>query len=156
MRDDGTVVERRATPACAVDKLVRDDQVANLDVRLERPDGSRGDDAAYAKGLERPDVGAVVDHVRWKLVMLAVPGKERDLASRDLAKGQEVGWGSVGGFHLDILCVVQQGIESGTTNDPDLSALFHGCSLLSMGAGIAWYAPETSISAKPGGQNWTL
>ncbi len=121
----GPVVERCAATARPIDELVCDHKISHLYFGLQGADGGRGDDVPYTKRLESPDVGTVVDHVRWKLMMLAVTGKKRDLAAGDLAQRNEVRWGSVRCFDLDVLRVLEKRIEPGTTDDPDLSTLSH-------------------------------
>lgn len=60
----------------AVDDLVWDDEVARLDVLLQRADGGEGDDAAHAEGAERRDVGAVRDLMGRERVVCAVAREE--------------------------------------------------------------------------------
>lgn len=68
----------RADALGAIDDLVRDDEVAGLDLLLQRADSREGNDAADAEGAEGGDVGAVGDFVRGEGVVGAVAGEEGD------------------------------------------------------------------------------
>src|SRR5664280_1360848 len=91
-----------------------------------------------AKRLESPDVGTVVDHVWCQLVVLAVAGQKRDLTARDLTKRDEIRGHSIGRFDIDVLSVIEQRVESGTTDDSDFSTLFHGYLLCNAQQGCTW------------------
>ena len=81
----GAVVERVLAPARPVDELVADDELAQLELGLERAGRVRADDPADAELLHRPDVRAVRDRVRRQLVLEPVPGQEGDATAADLA-----------------------------------------------------------------------
>ena len=53
---------------------------------LQRAARRRSDDARDAEFLERPGIGEIVDRLRRKAMIFAVPRQKRNLASRDLAQ----------------------------------------------------------------------
>jgi hypothetical protein len=69
---------KRSDALGAVNDLVRDDEVAGLDLLLQAADGGEGDDGADADGAEGGDVGAGGDLVRRDLVVCAVAAEEGD------------------------------------------------------------------------------
>lgn len=65
----------------AVDELVGDQEGAGAVLGAQSADRARAEDLAYAERAQGPQVGAVVDAVRWEVVATAVPGQEGDLAA---------------------------------------------------------------------------
>ena len=122
MGDDGPVVERVGPTVRPVDELVAQDEVAGLDVALERTGGTRRDHRLHAEGAHRPDVGPVVDPVGRDRVTPAVTGEERDLPVGDGGEEERVGRGAVRGVDLDLPDVVEQGGGSADTGSGSASA----------------------------------
>ena len=81
----GPVVERILPRPRPVDELIADDELAELEVGLQRARGVRADDAAYPELLHRPDIGPVGDPVRRELVPAAVAREKGDSGSLDFA-----------------------------------------------------------------------
>src|SRR4029450_8398691 len=100
--------------------LVAHDEVADLDARLQRSRRARPDDPLHAELLHRPQVGAVVDRVRWELVLDAVPRDERDPIGADRPDDRRRRGPSVGGFDLDGLGIVEERVEARAAEHSDL------------------------------------
>ena len=85
-----------------VEEVVEAEQVARAQVGVDRAGDVDGHDVAHPEVGERPDVGAVVDQVRWHRVAGAVPGEEDDRhpvpgAAGDPGVAERGGDGLVGG-----------------------------------------------------------
>ncbi len=81
----GPVVEGVRPPARPVDELVADDELAELELGLERARGVRPDDPPDAELLHRPDIRAVGNRVRRELVVQPVAREKSDALPADLA-----------------------------------------------------------------------
>ena len=86
VRRDRSVVERVFPPARAVDQLVGDDHRAGRHALEQRTAGRRRDDRLHAEFFHRVEICAIVDGLRRKPVIFAVPRQKRDAASGDLAE----------------------------------------------------------------------
>ena len=115
------VVERVRAAARAVDELVADDELAQLELGLERARGVRADDPADAELPHRPDVRPVRDRVRRQLVLAAVAREERDALAADLADRERRRRLPVRRLDLDLLDVLEERVEAGAAEDADLS-----------------------------------
>src|SRR6266550_5642699 len=115
----GPVVERVRPAGRAVDELVADDELAELQVGLERAGGVRADDPPYAQLAHRPNVGAVRDPVRRQLVLAPVPRQECDAGAADLADHERRRRLAVRRVELDLLDLVQERVEARAAEDPD-------------------------------------
>src|ERR1041385_4004684 len=116
----GAVVKRVRPSGRAVDELVADDELAQPQLRLQRPRRVRADDPPHAELLHRPDVRAVRDLVRRQLVLWPVARQERDPLAADLADHERPGRLPVRGVELDLLDVLEERVEAGAPEDPDL------------------------------------
>ena len=79
-----------------VDEVVRHHQRTVFEFAVDAGNGRYGDDVFRAYGMQRPDIGAVVDFVRGDGMAETVPCKEDDVkpaqpAEQDGAAGQAVG-----------------------------------------------------------------
>lgn len=112
----------------AVDDLVGDDKVTRTDVLLEGTDGGEGEDGADSDGAESGDVGEVGDLGRGELVVDSVAGQEGDGNASGGAEDVDGRGGSApgGGGGEDSggnETVVDEGLNSGTTDDGDVDGL---------------------------------
>jgi hypothetical protein len=131
----GAVEHRRKSAASAINELVTYNEFAGLHVWLKTARRGRADHSCYAERFERPDVGPVVDPMRWKLVLLTVSGQERHTDIADRPQGDRVARIAIGRLHCKLMGVIKQGIESGAANDSDIcnvlildrSSLYLGC-----------------------------
>lgn len=75
---DGTALEECKWPDTLgpIDHLVRDDEVAGLDLLLQTADGREGDDGAHADGSQGGDVRTGGDLMGRDLVVQAVAAEE--------------------------------------------------------------------------------
>ena len=76
MRGDRAIVERVGAARRPVYELIVDNEVARRDVRLQRADGTGGENARDTQAMQRPEVGPVRDFVRRQGMGRAVPGQE--------------------------------------------------------------------------------
>ena len=113
-------------PLRPVDELVAHDEVAGLDLELERSGGARRDDGLDAERAHRPDVRPVVDLVRRDRVAPAVARQERDAALADRSQEERVGRRAVRRVDLDLADVVEQRVEARTAEHADLRQVHHG------------------------------
>ena len=125
MGHDRAVEERVLAAAGPVDELVAEDEVAGLDVTLERAGGARRDHRLHAERAHRPDVGAVVDQVGRDRVAPAVARQERDAATADRGQEERVGRRAVRRVDLDLADVVEQRVEPRTAEHADLRLVSH-------------------------------
>jgi len=90
-------VEERvgATPR-SVDQLIDDDELARVDVRLQRPHRAGCDKRFDSDRLHRPDVRPVRHAVRSELVAHAVTSEEGDRLTSKLAHQHRAGRRSEG------------------------------------------------------------
>jgi hypothetical protein len=114
------VVERVGSAPGAVDELVEDDEVARVQLGLQRPGGARRHEAAHAELPHRPHVGPVGDGGGDELVLVPVSGEEGDPASGHGADGDRRGGSAVGRVHIDFRDVVEELVEPRSAEDPDL------------------------------------
>lgn len=118
----------RAHTLCAIDNLVRDHEVARLDLLLQRTDSGEGNDAADAEGAEGRDVGAVGDFVGGEGVVGAMAGEEGDgsiLVREDRDGG---GWGAPGSGDIQggDGGVAFELLEAGSADDGDVDFTLEG------------------------------
>ena len=114
------LVERVLAPVRAVDELVADDELAELEVGLQRARRVRADDPPDAELLHRPDVRAVVDLRGRQLVRAAVPRQERDALAADVADRDGRRRRAVRRVDRHLLDVVEQRVEAAAAEDADL------------------------------------
>ena len=127
MTDDAAVEERVARPPVRpVDELVEDDELAGRHVLPEGAGGARSDHAGDAEGPQRPHVRPEVDGVGRELVVDAVPGQEGDPAPGDGADGDRRRRRAVRGVDRDRDDVVEELVEAGAPEDPDLDVVGPG------------------------------
>ena len=117
---DRAVVERVGAAARPVDELVAHDEVARLDVRLERAGRARRDDGLHAERAHRPDIGPVVDPVRRDRVAPTVARQEGDPAAGDVGQEERVRRRAVGRIDLDLAHVLEQRVEARAAEHADL------------------------------------
>ena len=67
-----------SNPLCAIDDLIRNDEVPRFDLFLQTAYRGEGDDGSYADLPQCGDVGAVGDFVRSEFMVEAVSGDEGD------------------------------------------------------------------------------
>jgi hypothetical protein len=114
------IVEGVGTAPRAVDDLVDDDELAGMQVGLQRADRARSDDRAHPDRRERPDVGPVRHPVRGVLVVATVTGHERDPTPGDDADPhRRSGW-TVRRGDLDVATTVDEVVEARSADDPDV------------------------------------
>ena len=116
----GAVVEGVVPAPGPVHHLVADDEVPGGGLGLERPGGAGADHPGHPQLLHRPEVGPVGDLVGRVLVAAAVAGEEGHPAALDLADRDLVGRGAIGRLDLVLLHAVEERVEPGATEDPEL------------------------------------
>ncbi len=114
------VVEGLDPSGGPVHQLVGDDQGAGTVGGGERPDRARRQDAAHAERAQRPEIGAVRDHVRREPVVLAVPGQERHPAARHVADQHRLARLAERRLDRHLFGVGEELVEAGTADDPDV------------------------------------
>src|SRR5580765_6061728 len=118
----GAVVEGVRTAARAVDELVADDELAEPQLRFQRPGGVRPDDAADAELLHPPDIRSIGDRVRRQLVIGPMTRQEGDALALELTEHKRPRRLAVRGLELHLLDVVEERVEARAPEDPDLCA----------------------------------
>ena len=99
--DNATLEEGEWSDALgSVDDLIRDDEIARLNLLLERADSRESDDAANTDGAECGNVGTVWNLMWCDGVVCAVAGKEGNDGVLVLEDGDWGGWASPWSFNV--------------------------------------------------------
>jgi len=106
----------------AVDHLVRDHDGAGAELGTQRPDRARREHLAHPDRPQRPEVRAVAHLVRREAVVAAVARDERHAAATHRADHRLLAGRAERGPDLDLAGVVEEGVEPGTADDPDVRA----------------------------------
>src|SRR5262249_46498086 len=105
----------------AVDKLVRQHDVAGFVFRLQRTDGAGADDPGDAEFLQGPNVGAVIEFAGHNAMAAAVAGQEDNVAASELASKKIVRRPAKGSFDLHPFLVGEsfEVIKAAAANNAD-------------------------------------
>src|SRR5262245_6790471 len=105
----------------AVVKLIGEDDVAWLILRLQRPHCADTDDPLYAKFLHHPDIRAMVQLAGQDSMSARMARQEDDFAAAQLAGKQLVRRCAKGSFDRDplLVCETIDVIKPTATNNPD-------------------------------------
>ena len=115
------VVERVRPGLREVDRLVADDERPRRDLLPKRSRGARPEHPGDAEVLQRPHVRPVGDHVRREPMVRAVTGEERDLPVADRADRERARRAPrTASPSRSVVGVLQERVEPGTSDDPDL------------------------------------
>ncbi len=93
------VEKGRLAPPGVVQDLIGNDQVARIEIGTDAAHRGHRNDAADARLLQRPDVGAIIDGVRRNGMAIAMARQEYRRVAADLAKHQGAGRFSEGCTH---------------------------------------------------------
>src|SRR5918992_705939 len=87
-----TIIEGAGASVRAIDELIAKHEVARPDVRLKAAGCGRSKNPRHAKRSHRPDIGAIVDRMRWVLVLAAMSGQKGHRHIADSAHGNLAAW----------------------------------------------------------------
>src|SRR5450755_1255476 len=124
---DAAVVEEGLRAAAGpVDDLVGDDERPRAERWGQRADRAGGDDLPDAERTQRPQVGLVGDAMRRETVVPVMARQERHAPPGDLAYRDRVARRPERGIDLDLFGGVEELVETGTPDDPDIGDGRHG------------------------------